>query len=447
MEKYYYKGKLLEIGNYVTINDLVVCITHKFLIDNKHLFDVRREMYLKCVSVNSSSSNFTKEKVYFGLLLPNGFLEIPENDSQSKTNFVNDWNYNYLVIPDYTQFVEISKEEYILRKAKEKYPPGTRIKNKYGEFTIATKPFLKESSKYWLEGIYYLASNKKDILAMVENTSMGCYLLEDEKYSEILHPLKTVKNFHLYSNKVYVFIEDGKIMTSSGETIDKMGIPERFIFLTTEDARNFIDITNMFIEGRFYKTENSNIFKIESKEDLSFSWDKGIVYYKDFPVYKNGKKCVSLINAIELHDAIVEFMPSIPVYLVNTKTLEITPKLTVISPSFDYKEAFFSLRNAEKYVNEICGKILKELSEEILDYDEKLEKGSIRIFFQKLSEKLDPGFVPECRKSKFFIYKDDQGEIKIREHSSVKYDLVYFASQTSAMKAMRIFEEYLDYVV
>lgn len=188
MEKYYYKGEPLEIGNYVTINDVTVCITHRFLLDNVELFDKEREIYLKCVSVNTDVirfKNFTKGKVYSGILKASNHLSNVVDDENNGIYFTNDWNYDYKVESRYTQFIELTKKEYILHKAKEMYPPGTRIKNSEGEFTIATKPFLPRADENWLSGIYYIASDGY-VLAMVEGTSRGCYLIENGRYSKII---------------------------------------------------------------------------------------------------------------------------------------------------------------------------------------------------------------------------------------------------------------------
>ena len=187
MEKYYYNGQLLEIGNYVTINNVTVCITHKFLLDNVDLFEKEKESYFKCETVNSEPNsiykNFTIGKVYQGIV-GNYYLVTIIDDKEDLLSFGGTWKSSN---KNFTTFSQITKEEYLLRKAKEMYPPGTRIKNSEGTFTIATKPFLLTPTprKDWLEGIYYITSDG-DVLAMVEGTSRGCYLIEKGIYSEII---------------------------------------------------------------------------------------------------------------------------------------------------------------------------------------------------------------------------------------------------------------------
>lgn len=118
-----------------------------------------------------SNTNLIKDRIYCG-------NEYDGNDEDSIEYWATDKYCDIF-------FQEVPEIEYLLQKAKEDYPKGTKCYDAYDgiERTVATKQWIEPKENDWIDGIYYSGLDNT-VLVMIENEARGFYLYYKGKWAK-----------------------------------------------------------------------------------------------------------------------------------------------------------------------------------------------------------------------------------------------------------------------
>ncbi len=241
--KVVFNKKFYSIGETVLLDKVIVTITMELVKNNPGKFNLL-DRYYKCINVNSQSldpdpefKKFTKEKIYQG----NSEYVLNDNndlvDISTMLSSVYGEPYFTLVEPateeDYKNYPKME----ILRKYKEKYPIGTRVKSPFNG-KIATISSKRTTVGYLnLDGIYYMVSTG-DVLAIIEGEKTGVHLRCNKKDAEIIHPIFELEGKKIYpDDTVYVINPLDKIIDIRAKDL----LIGQRVFLTSEKAKEYKD--------------------------------------------------------------------------------------------------------------------------------------------------------------------------------------------------------------
>lgn len=182
---------------------------------------------------------------------------------------------------------------------------------------------------------------------------------------------------------------------------------------------------------------------------------------KDCILYEDGKWAEIVRQLVLRTDDGVDIYVDDSIYIVYTSGINRWSILTGIILS--NKSENIKLNNdvkifstnllAEKFVKENKPKRLEDYKEIIalnIAYG-MLKKSEPKMYWRKIyqmiADDLNGNWSPKTGEEKYFIYEDNEGNVKIMKHGSVKYDLVYFKTECIADEALEIMGNNIYYTI
>ena len=216
------------------------------------------------------------------------------------------------------------------------------------------------------------------------------------------------------------------------------------------------DYKKKFPIGSRVKDVNGNSFIVKGGYTLDYNKFDDAYNVKVFSTIDwsyflfDGKNEAKLILPLSIIDGVKVYEDTTLYFIANNKVFG-SPALEFVNRYGVFNEyntsLFLTSDEAHKELENLnsLAKYIEMVREDVFAGE---TSNMYRLIFAKIAKDLAPkDFVPNYYETKYFVYKDDKNELKIREHNSVKYDLVYFDSKKSAEKAIKIMGEYIKYVV